>query len=51
LALWLNTLCTHGCPLSFLQKLRAGVLSVARWLAVRVVWWEQRGSWCELLYR
>jgi len=25
--------------------------AVARWLAVRIVWWDMRGEWCELLYR
>eukprot|EP00775_Hariotina_reticulata_P003791 gene3791-4049_t len=33
------------------QSLRSGVVSVMRWLSVRVVWWEQRAGWCELLYR
>lgn len=33
------------------QSLRAGVAAVVKWLAVRVVWWDQRAAWCELLYR
>jgi hypothetical protein len=33
------------------QALRAGVAAVTKWLAVRVVWWQQRAGWCELLYR
>lgn len=33
------------------QALRGGVAAVNKWLAVRVVWWEQRAGWCELLYR
>jgi hypothetical protein len=33
------------------QALRGGVAVVTKWLAVRVVWWQQRAGWCELLYR
>ncbi|KAI8470006.1 MAG: hypothetical protein J3K34DRAFT_521690 [Monoraphidium minutum] len=33
------------------QTLRHGMDFVAKWLAVRVVWWDMRGEWCELLYR
>lgn len=33
------------------QSLRTGIAAVNKWLAVRVVWWEQRAGWCELLYR
>jgi hypothetical protein len=24
---------------------------LAKWLAVRVVWWDMRPEWCELVYR
>ena len=33
------------------QTLRGGVAYVAKWLAARIVWWDMRGEWCELLYR
>jgi hypothetical protein len=33
------------------QSLQHGVDAVLQWLAVRVVWWQQRAGWCELLYR
>jgi hypothetical protein len=31
--------------------LRHGMAYVAKWLAVRIVWWDMRPEWCELLYR
>ncbi|KIY93014.1 hypothetical protein MNEG_14949 [Monoraphidium neglectum] len=33
------------------QALRHGMEYVAKWLAARVVWWDMRGEWCELVYR
>lgn len=33
------------------QSLRGSIAAVVKRLAVRVVWWQQRAGWCELLYR
>ncbi len=33
------------------KVLRHGMDAVAKWLAVRIVWWDMRAEWLELLYR
>lgn len=38
------TLSTH-------QALRGGITYVTKWLVTKVVWWDLRPQWCELLYR
>ncbi len=34
-----------------LQDIHQSLVSMCRWLAVRVVWWDMRGTFLELLYR
>ena len=34
-----------------MQSLQSGISYVTRWLVVKVVWWDLRPEWCELLYR